>query len=160
MLCMCQLARTNIKYVGLNEVINTVLGFRKLQFLKIHFHKIYVVPVCLLFSAYRFHIHLWWDIKRKEWDHWKPWFSIRLPKRGKLYMGYCSRGRQPNSDSLSVFCSGGGIWFFIPLWWTSSSSQLQDKVSTAHGVKAECSSFFLNVSLMTLDTIDTSWGPI
>lgn len=22
-----------------------------------------------LFSLYRFHIYMWWNIKRKEWDH-------------------------------------------------------------------------------------------
>lgn len=84
----------------------------------------------------RIYPYVWRQFKREEWDDRKPRISIRISKWCELYLGdRCWRGEQ-DSYSFSVFRSGGRIWFFISLWWTSTSGQLQDKVRTHFLIQA------------------------
>lgn len=76
----------------------------------------------------RFHPHVRRQFKREERDDREPRLSVWISKWSELYLGDCGRGREQDSYSLSVFCSGGGIWLFIFVWWTSAPCQLQDKV--------------------------------
>lgn len=101
--------------------------------------------VCL-FS--RFHLYMWWDIKREKWDHRKSRFSSRISQRSELYVGYCSRGEEQNSYSFSILRCGGRIWLFIFIRRTSSSCQLQNEASHVHrhsarGIRTILQSFSL-----------------
>lgn len=107
-------------------------------FCSMHLH---IFFVCLIITFLptcfpRIYPYVWRQFKREEWDDRKPWISIRISKWSELYLGdRCWRGEQ-DSYSFSVLCSGGGIWFFISLWWAPTPGQLQDKVRTHFLIRA------------------------
>lgn len=107
-------------------------------FCNMHLHIFFVrLIITFLPSCFpRIYPYMWRQFKREEWDDRKPRISIRISKWSELYLGdRCWRGEQ-NSYSFSVFRSGGGIWFFISLWWAPTPGQLQNKVRTYFLIQA------------------------
>lgn len=106
----------------------TAAWFKCTRQIKQNFSNAVIDTVYFPSFSCRFHPHVRRQFKREERDDREPRVSVWISKWSKLYLGDCGRRREQDSHRLSVFCSRGGIWLFIVVWWTPAPGQLQNKV--------------------------------